>query len=340
MIISFRQGIVRAPNILNGPTWLQKSSMNGTSVDLNVAQEPIVLSFAHYGSNYLYEENRSIPGAWGTATTGTNGPLAATGQTQWLYWDIALDTGEMTRGWTALQPLNTYAPPTNPADDQHWWDNRFNRMRVFRKPLGSNGVWQDKIRLFAGVYDQSANLIPNGLGSQVGISVGSEQGFEAGPWGAGNIILGTNNKPLKQSDGTFATTESDFIIYKTSGENVRFDMALIYRQAIASIPKFNLVSFMPNNKMKLASSNEMSLFTSGIVLADHYGNDVGQVVTSGVVRNEQWSWPDTVINAPVFCGPAGQVTTTPPTTGVVQQVGFICDRTSIYMQLLPPVRLR
>lgn len=333
MIISFRQGIVRTANILNGPNWLQKTSLNGTSVDLNVAQEPIVLTFSHYGTNYLYEETATIQGAWGTSAIGTNnGPMAATGQTQYLYWDVALDTGEMTRGWTALPPIIAGVEPPNPSDDQHWYDTVNFRMRVFRKPGNSAGQWQDKIRLFAGRYDQSANLIPYGLGSQVGIT--------GGTWGAGNIILGTNNKPLKQSDGTFATTESDFIIYKTSGENVRFDMALQYRQALDSIPKFNLVSFMPNNKMKLASSNDMNLFTSGIVLADHYVNDTGQVVTSGVVRNEQWGWSDTVINAPVFCGQFGQVTTTPPTMGVVQQVGFICDKTSIYMQLLPPVRLR
>jgi hypothetical protein len=333
MIISFRQGIVRAPNILNGPNWLQKSSMNGTSVDLNVADGyPIVLSFAHYESNYLFEESSSIVGAWGGATSGTNGPLPAIGQTQYLYWDVALDTGEMTRGWTALPPMDTYAPPVNPADDQHWWDNRNNRMRVFRKPPGTTGVWQDKIRLFAGVYDQAANLDAYPLGTQVGLTGGS--------WGAGNLILGTNNKPLKQSDGTFATTESDFIIYKTSGENVRFDMALLFRQALDTIPKFHLVSFMPNNKMKRATSNDLGLFSSGIVLADHYVNDTGQVVSSGVVRNEQWAWPDSVVNAPIFCGPSGQVTTSPPTIGVVQQVGFVCDKTSIYMQLLPPVRLR
>jgi hypothetical protein len=333
MIISFRQGIVRTANILNGPNWLQKTSLNGTSVDLNVAQEPIVLTFSHYGTNYLYEETTSIQGAWGTSALGTNnGPMAATGQTQYLYWDVALDTGELTRGWTALPPIIAGVEPPNATDDQHWYDTTNFRMRVFRKPGGSAGSWQDKIRLFAARYDMSANLIPYGLGSQVGIT--------GGTWGAGNIILGTNNKPLKQSDGTFATTESDFIIYKTSGENVRFDMALQYRQAVNNIPKFNLVSFLPGNKMKLASSMDMFLFVSGIVLADHHSQDVGQVVSSGVVRTEQWDWSDAVINSPVFCGPSGQVTTAPPTIGVVQQVGFICDKTSIYMQLLPPVRLR
>ena len=333
MKIDFRQGIVRTSTSISAPSFLQKTSLSGNSVDLVISPEPTIIAFAHYGQNYLFEETRSIVGAWGSDVAGSiNGPLAA-GQTHYLFWDVNLATGELTRGWTLVSPVVSTTEPSNPEVDTHWFDLTNTVMKVFKKPNPSNpGYWQDKVRLFAGVFHASANVVANSIGSQVGIT--------GGDYSAGNIILGSNNKPLRQSDGTFVTTESDLIIYQTSGQNVKFDMALVYAQASEEIPKFHLVTFKPDRKIGLATSTSYTEFVSGIVVEDLYQDEVGQIITNGVVRNEQWAWPADKINKPLFCGQTGQVTLQPPVVGTVQQVGFVYDATSIYMNLFPPIRLR
>lgn len=332
MKLNFRQGIVRTPTVLNAPTWLQKTSLTGTTVDINVGQEPIILTFAHYGNNYLFEENRSIVGAWGSGGNGTtNGPLM-NGAAQYLYWDVDLGTGALTRGWTSVPPI-VGSEPANPVADTHWFDTVNTRMRVWKQNgNSSNGNWLDKVRLFAGLMSAGGNLAPYALGTQVGITGQLSD--------HGNIILGVNNKPLKQSDGTFATTESELIIQQTSGQNVKFDMALVYAQAEEELPKYSLVSFRPQHRIALASSSNLYSFVSGMVVADHHQEEMAQVITNGVVRNEQWDFQDAEINKPIFCGTAGEITLTPPAIGVVQQVGFVYERDSIYMNLYPPVRIR
>lgn len=333
MKLTFRQGIIRTRSTITAPQFLQKSSLTGSSVDLIISPEPVVFTTAHGSANYLFEETKSITGAWGTGALGSvNGPMTEIGETQYLYWDINLATGELTRGWTIVPPIVTSSEPTDPEVDTHWFDTVSTKMKVYKKPTNSEGYWQDKVRLFAGTFDASGRVTAYPIGSQVGITNGQ--------FSAGNIILGANNKPLKQADGTFVTTETDLIIYQTSGQNVKFDMALVFAQASEEIPKFFLVTFQPDRKIGLASSTNTTSFVSGIVVEDLYQDEVGQVITNGVVRNEQWNWTTSQINKPLFCGPSGQVTLTPPAFGVVQQIGFVYDQDSIYLNLFPPVRLR
>jgi len=334
MHITFRQGIIRASTSISAPQFVQKSSLTGTSVDLIISPEPVVFTFAHYSSNYLFEEGNSIPGAWGTGTVGSiNGPMAELGETQYLFWDVNLASGELTRGWTLIPPISGTSEPALPVHDMHWFDVTTMRMRVYRKPNPNDtGYWQDKIRLFAATYSSSGLVTPMPIGSQVGVLNGA--------YTTGNIILGINNKPLRQSDGTFVTTESNLIIYQTSGQNVKFDMALVFAQAAEEIPKFHLVTFAPDRKISLASNANINSFVSGIVVEDLYQDDVGQVITNGVVRNEQWDWTPEQINKPLFCGPSGQITLSPPVFGAVQQIGFVYDQDSIYFNLFSPIRLR
>jgi hypothetical protein len=78
---------------------------------------------------------------------------------------------------------------------------------------------------------------------------------------------------------------------------------------------------------------------SGIVVEDLYENEVGQVITNGAIRNEQWNFPPTAINKPLFCSSTGQLTLTPPSVGVIQQVGIVYDIDAIYLNIFSPVRL-
>lgn len=333
MKINFRQGIVRIPTYLTGPNWLQKTSLSGVSVDLNVADTPIVLTFAHYAGNYLFEEGRDIVGAWGTGSVGSsNSPLTGAGVTQYLYWDVDLATGILSRGWTLAAPFISATEPINPVHDSHWFDLTNNRMRVYRKNGSAPGIWMDKIRLFAGIYDSSAILHPFTVGSQVGLT--DIEGLH------GSLILGTNNKPLKQSDGTFATTQTDLIISQTSGQNVRFDTALIFAQAAEEIPKYHCVSFLHKKRIGLASSSNLNSFVSGIVTANYNQEEVAQIISNGVVRNEQWNWTEDQINKPLFCGPSGEIRLTPPPAGTVQQIGIVYEQDSILLNIQLPVRIR
>ena len=207
------------------------------------------------------------------------------------------------------------------------------RMRVLRKSNpNAAAAWIDKIRVFAGVYDSNGNVIPYDIGSQVGIKDGN--------YASGNLMLGVNTRPLKQSDGTFLTTETALTVYQTTGQNVQFDATLVWCRATEEIAKFHLVSFQPGLCIGLASSNNMYSFVSGLVIEDLHQDEVGQVITNGVIRNEQWSWEDDQINKPLFCGVYGEIKLTPPLVGVVQQIGYVYDKNSIYLNLFPPVRLR
>jgi hypothetical protein len=325
--------------------WLQATSLTGSSVDLNVAQEPIVITFAHYAGNYLFEETRPLQGAraaWGSDSQGTiNGPLPA--QTSYLFWDVDLVTGALGHGWTTVKPVIAASEPPNPVPDMHWFDTTNTRMRVWKQAsLQSPGAWVDKIRLFAATYYSNANIIPGvQIGSQgSSVVIGSQVGITGGPWDHGNIILGSNHRPLKQSDQTFVTTESTLIVQQTSGQNVKFDAALVFAQAVEPIPEFSLVSFAPGRTIKIARSSDIYSYVSGMIISGLDNNEVGQVITNGLIRNEQWSWTDEQINLPVFCGATGELRLTPPVFGIIQQVGFIYDTDAIYVNLFPPVRIR
>ena len=153
-------------------------------------------------------------------------------------------------------------------------------------------------------------------------------------------MLAANNAPLKQRDGTFATTASQLIIQQTSGQNVKFNAAVIFGEASEPIPSFYMVNFLPNGKIQLARSGELFRSAMGIVTEDLAINEVGFVTTNGKVRNDQWSWPDDKIGAPIFLGPTGEIWLTPPPGGICQRIGEIFSRDAVNINISQPIRLR
>lgn len=319
MELNFRQGILkRQSDLTNSAIFIQKSSMDGRYLDLIVSPDPTVFAVAHFTANYLIEETRTVEKAWG--------PMEPTGETQYLYWDVSLLDASLTRGFTTLPPITSNSEPVNPQNDQHWFDTENTVMKVFL-----NNKWQVKLRVFSAIYDRNANIIAYPIGTQVGINNGA--------FSAGNIILGKNNKPLRDSDGTFVTSESNLIIARTSAEAVKFDAALAFAEAVENIPKFSLVSILPRRKVALASFINTKRHIHGIVTVDLNPGEVGQIVSNGLIRNEQWSFNETQVGKPVFCGPTGQITLTPPISGILQQVGFVYDVDAIYLNIFAPVVL-
>jgi hypothetical protein len=252
--------------------------------------------------------------------------MEPTGDTQYLYWDVSLLDASLTRGFTLLPPIISSAEPVNPQNDQHWFDVESTVMKVYL-----NNKWQVKLRVFAAVYDRNANIIAYPLGTHVNITNGK--------FAAGNIVLGKNNKPLRDSDGTFVTSESNLIIARTSAEAVKFDSVLAFAEANENIPKFSLVSMLPHRKVGLGSFISTARQVNGIIVNDLNPGEVGQIISNGLIRNEQWNFSPAQIGQPLFCGASGEVTLTAPISGMLQQVGFVYDSDAIYLNLFTPVIL-
>lgn len=319
MELNFRHGILkRQSDLTNTPIFIQKTSLDGRYLDLVVSPDPTVFTVAHFNANYLIEETHTVTKAWG--------PMDPTGETQYLYWDVSLLDASLTRGFTTLPPIVSSSEPTNPREDQHWFDTENTVMKVFLKEK-----WQVRLRVFAAVYDRNANIIAYPMGTQVSIN--------QGVFAAGNIVLGKNNKPLRDSDGTFVTSESNLIIARTSAEAVKFDSVLAFAEAVENIPKFSLVSILPKRKVALASFLRTDRQIHGAVVNDLNPGEVGQIVSNGLIRNEQWNFHDAQVGKPLFCGPAGEITLNAPISGMLQQVGFVYDSDAIYLNLFTPVIL-
>lgn len=310
MKLTFRQGIARHQTDVSGnPTFLQRSGASGQFIDLVVSPTPVVLAFAHRDGTYVVEELKTVPSAWGPIPSNT----------VYLYWDVNLLTGALTRGITQLPPVYTSAAPPSPAPDQHWFDTVENIFRVW-----NGNKWQEKVRVFAGHVTSGAIIHAKQVGSQAGL-VGDFEG--------GNIVLDSYGMPLRQSNGTFVTTASALNVVNLGTITARLDAAIMNGMADEELPKFSLVQLRPGRRLVLARSTDYRTRISGMVVEDLYEGEVGRVISTGVVRWQDWNWPESSMNRPLFCGPTGEVTLAAPQSGVVQQIGFVYDKDSIFLDI-------
>jgi PKD repeat protein len=315
--IHFRQGIVRYQTDVNAQaTFLQKSSLDSRYVDLIVSPDPTIIAFAQRNANYVFEEARTVSKAWG--------PFGDT-TTQYLYWDINVLTAQLTRGSTTLPPVVAGTSPNNPITDQHWFDTTEVLMKVWN---GSR--WIEKIRVFAAVYSSSAIIRPYPRGTQVGLNT---------PVDAGNIILDGFFKPLRQSDGSFLTSTADMSVVGIATKKIRVEAETLQLLAQEFVPIYSCVQARPGRTCALGHSSDRMSRVIGIASEDLFEGEAGIIISQGLVRYDQWSWSADKINRPVFCGFNGELTTTPPTRGVLQQVGKIYDTDAIYVNIFPSITL-
>jgi len=316
----FRQGIVRCATTLEGPTFLQRtSSPDDSFVDLSISGSPVVITFAHKNANYVFEEAKTVRKAWG--------PFSGT-TTRYLFWDVNVLTGELTRGSTTLQPVHSGVSPLNPANDQHWFDMLSTTMKVWTTSGG--GRWVEKIRVFAGTYYSGSNIEAEGVRSQAGIN---------GQYEGGNLILDSFSVPLRQSDGSFVTTVNNLSVVSVATKKVKFETEVLNLMALNNIPKFTCVQTRPGRRMTSALSTDRMSRVAGIALEDVYEGEVSTVVSAGLIRSDTFTWPSTSVNRPLFCGPSGELTLTPPTQGVLQQVGFVYDTDAVYVDIKHSITL-
>jgi PKD repeat protein len=308
--LNFRQGLNRHQKDVSGnPIFLQRSA-NGQFVDLIVSPDPTTITFAHRASTYVVDELRTVQNAWG--------PLVGAG-TKYLFWDLNLLTGTLTRGLTFFPPLYTSASPTSPSADQYWFDTVENVGRVW------NGKkWVESLRVFAGYVTSNAIIHPAPIGSEAGLIGNIEAGY---------IVLDSLGSPLRQSNGSFVTTTTWLNVVNLGTTVTRLEESIISGMAAEELPKYSFVQLRKGRRLVLARSTDYTSRISGIVTTDLYEGEISSVISDGVVKNDNWTFSENQINRPIFCGPTGQVTLTPPQTGVLQQAGFVYDVNSIFLEI-------
>ena len=316
MKLLFRQGIVKGHvDSSNKPDYLVKQQ-NGNYISLFINESSVLVTIADNQYNYLYEEANSIAEAWGPFTT----PLKPK---YWLYWDINKYTGIRTFGYTTLQPIvSDVAPVNNEDEEQHWFDTTNRVMRVY-----DGYGWEEKLRVFAGEFE-NGNLNAYAFGSQVGINEEIYAGF---------ILFDDEDKPVKRSNGSFLTTESQFYTTKSVIGTVSFDSNMFYASAVEHIPEYSVVSFYNDNQISLASYDDPEYKqANGLIRTQVYKSEVAGIVTNGYITNIAWNFnkPPTT---PLYLGLSGTLQTAPPKSGFIQKVGTIVSKDTIYINIDPPI---
>ena len=318
MRLTFRQGIARyQTDIYATPKFLVKSSLAGDFINLVVSPDPTIIIFAHRAATYIVEESKTVIHAWG--------PFAVGAGTKWLYWDISLLDASLTRSFTAHPPITTGNTPLNPVVDQHWYDTGLHQMKVW-----NGSKWVDKIRVFSATYSSSAIIQPMPLGTQAN---------ETNECDAGNLVLDSFGKPLRQADGSFVTSTTLLSVVNSASKPVKFEADYISGMAEEYIPKYSFVQVRTNRRFKLARSDDWLSRVTGIVTEDLFQSEIGNATADGLVRNEQWNWPINSVGRPIFCGITGQITLTPPVIGVNQITGYVYDKDSIFVHIQVPIIL-
>jgi len=318
MRIPFRQGIVRyqtdnaVPN--PNPTFLQPSN-GGSSIDLLVSPDPTIITFSHgLTTDYLFEERLSVAAAW-------SGPFVS-GTDYWLYWDLDPLTGVRTFGHTTIEPVHSPALPQSPVNGLHWFDNATATMKLY-----TNGVYVEKIRVFAAKYQSGGVIQPYPLGTQVGLIDTVHAGF---------VLFDDDGEPVRQVKhkraGKFITTESNFSSHASHAASLKLEAEVETAIALDNIAAFQCISYKGYNAIGYASNTDLVHDIAGIIREDLYISEVGTFVTSGFVRNPAWDW-QVPANTPLYCDATGQITTAIPQVGALQQVATVVSPTTILVDI-------
>lgn len=315
MQVSFRQGIVKSV-----PNFLQ---LTGSTVSVVIPQPDYVLvTFADAVTDYLVAEKLSVANAWmGPFTPGTD---------YWLYWDIHPLTGAKTYGYTLYQPVEGFTPPFAPVSDQHWFDSSSSTMKVWN---GSAGRWVNKIRVFAARLSSGSVLMSVSVNAPAfeGTQVGS---FINTPIMAGYLVYDTEGKALRKGSGKFFTTEDVGITGITSSSRVRLGSIVKEAESTANMSNNTVVVFSDFDKISPATPNDfLSTKQFGIIEEDVVTGSYVNVVTSGVITSVDWDWTTAGVNAPLYVGPGGTLSTN-PTAPALAPIAIVTGKNSIQLGTL------
>lgn len=327
MKLPFRQGVVRHQvDIAGHAAHLTLSTPDNRFIDFIANEEPTLITFTFGEAEFLVEENKTVQRAWG--------PFAPNGETVYLYWEIDMVSGELRRGHTPFPPVASATQPTYQRDGQHWFDLSERVMKVFDPRLGR---YMPRLRVFAAVYERRNDLIPFAVGSQVGLSVEVDSGF---------ILFDEDGKPLRTSTGGFVTSTHAMLANANSfnqpnslAAGFRVEDNLILVTSATTIPKLHCVSLVGEKRVELASYRRTDRIVSGIVGEVLTPGEKGVMLTKGVLHDPNWNFPASHINKYLFCGLNGEVSMTPPPSGMSQVIGVLIDSDTVFFNPQPPIRL-
>ena len=333
MIINLRQGIVQQALAGNGtPAFI---SLVGTGVNLIASSaNPTIVDFSQGQSDYLFQESANINNAWvGPFSSSTN---------VWLYWDINMLSGVRTFGSTLYPPIVGSTPPSQSTTssgatislqvDQHWFDTANTLMKVW-----NGNIWTIVIRCFAGSI-RGGVLLPNGVGSQVGLS-----NIQIN---AGYILYDEDNRPVKKYQpfnlGEFITTTSPLASQFSKIQNYKLETAVQTAAAQGTIAQWTVICYTGPDQIGAASCNNIVQPAIGIVTQTVYTGQITDFVTSGYIFDPLGVFNTTQTFAEgqlVFVDPSGLLTTTPPSGGSVQRIGYVIDSQTICISIQPQIIL-
>lgn len=318
MQLTFRQGIIRQQKTIGGqPNFLIRTP---SGININVVNEPLVVSLSHGTAEYAHQELASVAHAW-------TPPFSSTGS-NWLYIDIDLLTATRTFGSTTLSPFTGATSPANPQIDQHWYDTTTHLMKVWNGTL-----WVIKIRVFVGILQNGVILVQYTEGSTVGVNVNNIR--------SGFIIFDENSDPIKRYDrynqGTFITTETPLATQFARVTNYRIEGSILAAQATEYIAKHRAVCMIQPNQLSLARNTNPDYPAIGISSEDMHPGEVRSYLSSGYVEDPDWDWSERP-NTKLFVDNNGELTIYPPQNYSIQEIATIVDPHTILLKVGPCMR--
>lgn len=289
MRIYFRHGLYRAEKNAAGHAVLTNTSSPG--IVARATNSPIVWSIAHHEKNYTVAEYNAVVFA-------TPSDLATAAES-WLYVDLQISTGQKTYGLTRTAP--TYGPvaPTNPVDDQHWFDTTQFTTKVY---ITASKSWQERVRLVFGHWN-GLKFDPINYGSSVGLSV------PAGT-NSGTILYDATGKALKDSKGRFVTSVDKMFSDGAATHQFVLESNITHAIANENIPAFHIVKWVDFDLVELANYTDTSNAVVAIALnAATKGNPV-ELCIQGKVVNDAWNWAN--VNATLWVSESGEFSTVDP----------------------------
>jgi hypothetical protein len=313
MRLPFRHGIVKyTVDNKKIPTFLEADPRE-RYVTLRADISTVLLSFAYYDANYLFEENSASNNAWGPFQTGIK---------YWLYWDIDKLTGARKFGSTIYEPIVSVSSPASANTNQHWFDTTEMCMKVW---TGKN--WTPYIRLFACTYlNGYINVYP--LSTQVGSYDLCD---------AGEILFNDLNTPTSQTTKDdsykFLTNVSPFSNSKSLTTTVSLNQNIRYGIASENITKYSLVSIKYDGTIQTAS------------YSDPNKSAVVGIVDRNVIQGEKCYYKSTMYlydymkswsvdpSSPLYLGLFGYINQRPPMSGYIQKVGTVISPSIAYIDV-------
>lgn len=324
MKLNFRQGIVRALQTNGNVDFLTYNPSQGT-LSITILSVDVIVTASFRESNYLIQETTSQINAWGPFTWNSNWGEQPSVPNYYLYWDINLGTGQITRSYTPWPFIVATVAPTSPKIDQHWYD-----LNSFEIKFWNGATWVSTARVFAGSFAPASQVIVHyPMGTQVGLS---DSTYDVN---AGYILLGNDTKGIKTNDGNFLTTDTDMIVNQGNYSSpVNLEALNVEVLATEPIPAFSCVTIVSPGQVGLANGTVITSQAVGIVDKDLNSGDPASIISFGAVYNEQWNWN---INEgkELYVGESGELTQhfSQVVGSISQHVATIISQTTILLSI-------